>query len=165
MYCDDSAAPKCNLCHICICNTEDYLCVMLSDREMMIHAKNNAFIFYFLALTSSAVFTWRYPGRICTFFSVVVWFLHALSMNGAGMLNHPPSMLIAVLIPSPRHFFLTLISLFCREINVEAAPHLRERRAPRLRRRNLSCSTMWTDTVINTHIITNKWCCGFLHSY
>lgn len=35
-------------------------------------AKNNAFIFYFLALTSSAVFTWRYLGRICTFFSVVV---------------------------------------------------------------------------------------------
>lgn len=50
----------------------DYLCVMLSEREMMIRAKNNAFIFYFLALTSSSVFTWRYPGRICTFFSVVV---------------------------------------------------------------------------------------------
>lgn len=65
----------------------------------------------------------------------------------------------AVLILSPEHF-LTLSSLFCRVINVEAAPHARERRAPQLRRRTLSCRTMWTDTLINTHINTNKWCCG-----
>lgn len=61
---------------------------------------------------------------------------------------------------SPEHV-LMLSSLFCREINVEEAPHPRERRAPQPRRKTLYCRTMWTDTHINTHINTNNWCWGF----
>lgn len=47
-----------------------------------------------------------------------------------------------------------LSSLFCREINVEEAPHPREGRAPQLRRKTHYCRTMWTDTLTNKHINT-----------
>lgn len=80
MFSYNSAVLKCNLCHISIWNTEDYLCVRLSGRDIVIHSKNNAGFFF--SLTSSAVFTWQYPGRICMFLRVVVWSLYALSMNG-----------------------------------------------------------------------------------
>lgn len=157
MFSYNSAVLKCNLCHISIWNTEDYLCVMLSDRDI---SRKNMHVF-----ESS-----------CVIFTCIK---HEWSVSRI-LTPHPPCWLdlnwkvtvmckeetqedvlcCAVLILSPGHF-LTLSSLFCREINVEAAPHARERRAPQLRRRTLSCRTMWTDTLINTHINTNKWCCGF----
>lgn len=61
---------------------------------------------------------------------------------------------------SPEHV-LMLSSLFCRDINVEEAPHPRERRAPQPRRKTLYCRMMWTDTHINAHSNTNNWCWGF----
>lgn len=81
-------------------------------------------------------------------FCLRVFLLHAAS----NLFPAPPL--------SPEHV-LMLSSLFCRDINVEEAPHPRERRVPRPGRKTLYCRTMWTDTHINAHINTNNWCWGF----
>lgn len=52
---------------------------------------------------------------------------------------------------SPKRVVM-LSSLFCREINVEEAPHPRERRVPQPRRKTLYCRTMWTGRLANKQI-------------